>query len=1621
MHWAASELKGAEAERQSVDFAIFVATMINKRKLLKWVILTLILLPVVLVLLVAGLLYIPYVQDQAVRLASDKLTEQIGMPVSLERLRLSFPLSVSMRNLNVVAAPEDTLAHLGSLRLSVSAIPLLRGRVVCPRAEVEQLRLRLVDSASLGSTQLRLERLSADDLRVLPDEGLVRLSRFALEGGYVHYYSVAPSSTEEELPSIPWRILAEEIQLSDTSIEMHLPLDSLQLSTYVRSLSLGQLQADLERMRFELASLSLSAPSLCYNTHEAERPVGYLDPGAIELTGIYLQAQDMISEGSRLQLRLCGGEAKERSGFHLKNLSLRYAQDSLGIKLEDLSLGTEHSQLEGEVSLPWSVLDLNPETKLGIQLRGRLALADLMVFSAGRLEGFEGAERWRRSAYWRRASTLDLDLQVSGSLATLSLDRGSIHWPKILEASLVGQLEQVHRPEETSGFVQLSLHSGEYLPTLAELFAPKLFESYRLPEDMRIEGQIKAKRGDYSLELYGQEDEARIELEGHYKAQGHHYDGRVEIERLDLRHYMPRDSIGLLEASLELSGRGIDLFDTRTQAQLRGRLRRLQYGRLDLDSISIDGELALGALSLSVNSNNAGLDLGLQMDGLLSDGWLYSGIAIDGREIDLGALGGVDMPMDARFRLEGELRSDMKQGHQFSASLSDARMHWGSEAISTQAILFKAETSARGVSARLSSGELEVKIRLDRGLDALSLDLDRLSLQWQPVFSSLVEGRPSEATLSQLLSELPPMQASLKMGREHALRPYLARHRIALAALEGELSTGAASGLSGYLHLSDLRLDTLRIRSAKLDLSTLEHPWRMGLDSLASERAPRGGLRGSLARGRASRPIIDPSALCLHLYVDKPYYRNSKAFVVKSNLYLNLQRMELSGSMTDADERPIHSLSLGAAWLGDRYTLRLLEPQVRLSYQTLEVNPDNLIALNRQSKMLSADLSLKGQGGTFLSLKSKDTSPEVQDLNLIVRQLRLQDLRELGLPEVSGIVYADLRYLRRGDLDQQPAITGDLSVSELIYEGKPLGHFNSALFYEPRNNSSHYLTAEVGYSGDPLLSLHAIYYPDEAHEQIEGDLTLERLPLELANPFLSAFKLHLEGKLDGSLALSGKVSDPRLSGTLTSSAGSIYLQEYATRLRMDDRPLRFEGTQLHFDRYALRSQVDSLHPIYIDGSVEVLGERMAETDLRLQAKEITLLDEREPREGDQLLYGRLLASADMTLKGAAEALEVRGGLTLLSGTNCTYIFREGLLQEENRLDDLVRFVDLTDTLFAEKVQEVKNLGGLDVRLGIDIDPTVRFGVDLGAAGRDYMRIQGGGNLQLSIPPYGDMRLVGRYNMSGGGELRYTMPLIGTRTFSIDPSGYLSWNGEMSNPYVYFSASQRVKSTVTEAGGGTQRVNFLVGIRAEDHVERINLSFDLSAPENLSVQNSLLAMSQEERGKQAIGLLATGVYLADGGAGAKFNFDNALSALLQSQINKAAGDLLQGTDLNLGLEHSDGSDGGMRYTNYIYSFSRRFYNDRLRIVVGGKVQSGQEASNAQQQFIDNIAVEYQLDKAGHQHLRLYHKRITDDILEGEYSETGVGYILRRKLRTLADLWPWRRRSTRTTSEQSTEED
>jgi hypothetical protein len=198
------------------------------------------------------------------------------------------------------------------------------------------------------------------------------------------------------------------------------------------------------------------------------------------------------------------------------------------------------------------------------------------------------------------------------------------------------------------------------------------------------------------------------------------------------------------------------------------------------------------------------------------------------------------------------------------------------------------------------------------------------------------------------------------------------------------------------------------------------------------------------------------------------------------------------------------------------------------------------------------------------------------------------------------------------------------------------------------------------------------------------------------------------------------------------------------------------------------------------------------------------------------------------------------------------------------------------------------------------------------------------------------------------------------------------------------------------------VVFNCGVVITKTLNDMGVKFIIEAPEDNNVNGELATMSDEERGKVAVTMLTTGMYLTDGNTGG-FSMNSALSSFLQSEINNIAGSALKSLDLSVGIDNTTDASGTM-HTDYSFKFAKRFLDNRLKVEIGGKVSSGSSDYGGQKNsFFDNVTMEYRLNQNATQNVKIFYQQNVYDWLEGYTSLYGAGFVWRRKLANFWDIF------------------
>ena len=419
-------------------------------------------------------------------------------------------------------------------------------------------------------------------------------------------------------------------------------------------------------------------------------------------------------------------------------------------------------------------------------------------------------------------------------------------------------------------------------------------------------------------------------------------------------------------------------------------------------------------------------------------------------------------------------------------------------------------------------------------------------------------------------------------------------------------------------------------------------------------------------------------------------------------------------------------------------------------------------------------------------------------------------------------------------------------------------------------------------------------------------------------------------------------------------------------------------------------------PLTVNGSLNFANLDNIRLNTRISAQNYLLIDSKENMRSEA--YGKAYVNFLGVVRGPLESLEMRGKLDVLGSTDMTYILRDSPLTTDTQLDNLVKFTSFK----SKRVAEVERpaLTGFSMDLTMDIDEGAHIVCALNADHSNYVDLMGGGTLRMQYGAVDGLRLTGRYTLNNG-EMKYSLPVIPLKTFAIQDGSYVEFMGDAMNPRLNITATEETKASVSTDGGAGRSVTFNCGVKITKTLKDMGLEFIIEAPEDMSVNSDLQAMSKESRGKVAVTMLTTGMYLSENNTSA-FTMNSALSAFLQSEINSIAGSALRTLDLSVGLENSTDETGHM-HTDYAFKFAKRFWNNRLSISVGGKISTGPDVSGQNNSFFDNVELQYRTSDTSNQYLRLFYKRAVYDFLEGYVGQYGGGYMWKRKLQNFKDIF------------------
>ena len=1539
------------------------------KRALKWLGIA-ILAPVLLFFLLAALLYLPPVQNWAVKHVAAIASEKTGMEISVEHVNLEFPLNLGVEGVRVIKPQKDpstgeilqrdTVADIGKMVVDVQLKPLFRGQVEVDKLELNEVKLNTVEFISDTQIKGTVGKLEIESHGIDLKGEQLRVNTARLDGANLDIALSDTAQVDTTESTNKWRILVDDLSVNKSDVRVRLPGDTLQLAAHLGNTTVKNGSFDFGKGEYKVERFDWKDGELKYDDRFAKQLPDGMDFSHLSLYDINIGLDSLSfksggagnedssqpeskGDGSfSLQMNVREASMKEKSGVELRELTGNVELNEKRLRVSDLKMRTSESRLDGHLAMDLNTFDDENPGKLHATVDGTFGKQDLMRVMGKMPQKF--ARRWPNQP-------LTVKGVASGNLRQVKFDGLSVKLPSAFDVHASGFVTNPTDPDNMIADVDLNGKTDD-IGFLTELLPKDALDGVKIPRGIGVKGSVKARGKRYQANILATEDGGQLNANIDLDASNMTYTADLKARNLNPRHFLPSLDAGPFTGDVQLKGSGTDIFSKRTRLQANAKINKFRFAGYNLDGMKGTANISNGRIHAKVDSRNSLVNGLITIDGLTNTKNIQATIGADLAHADLQKLGLVDQPLSVSSCLHVDVATDMKDYYNVQGYLSDITIRDSSRVYRPDDVTLDVLMRRDTTHAVIDCGDFHLRADASGNYKRLMKQTDRLVKQMQQDF------KQRKIDLAAIRKTLPNATVNLNTGSTNFIVKMLERQGITFRDADIDLTSSPITGLNGNVAINKLNADSILLDTVRFYIRT---------DST-----------NITYRGQIQNNPGHPQYVFNALF---------DGYMLDNGAGVNL---------TLYDERERTGVKLGALVeaLDSGLVAHIRTDDPILGYKKFKVNEDNYFFLGN-NKRISAKMDLQASDGQGIQIYTNDENKDaLQDLTASLHRFDLQQVLSVlpYAPDITGIMNGDFHIIKD---ENDMSVSSSLSIDNLTFERNPMGNLSSEFVYIPKGDGSHYVDGILFKDEAEVGTITGTYNP-KGKGDLDATLSLNHLPLSLANGFIPDQIIGFQGYAQGDLSVKGSLDKPQVNGQVDLDSCYLVSEPYGIALRFSNDPVQIVGSHLTLKDYLLYAYNDK--PIRVNGTVDFSDLDRMKMDMRMVGRNVQIIKAKETPKS--IAYGKAFVNLVASLNGDVDKLRMRGRLDVLSTTDMSYVLRDSPLTTDNQMDELVKFTDFTDT--TSTVVSRPSPSGFEMDMTIDVSSGAHIMAYLNADHSNFVDLMGGGTLRMQYNNVDELQLRGKYTLNNG-EMKYSLPIIPLKTFTIKEGSYIEFTGDPMNPRLNITATEIVKAPVSNDQGIGESKTFECGVVITKTLNDMGLEFILNA-EDQQLQEELQSMGAEHRGKLAVSLLATGMYMADGNTNS-FSMNSALSAFLNSQINNITGKALRTLDLSVDIDNSMDAAGNS-HMDYSFRFAKRFWNNRLKISVGGRVSSGSEINEQNKSFFDNFDLEYRLDNTANKYITGFYKNNVYDWLEGYTQQYGIGFTWRRTLQTLGDIFKFK---------------
>ncbi len=1547
--------------------------------------------------------YIPWVQNKAADLAAEYASEKTGMDISVGDVRVKFPLDVTATDVQVIDQNGDTLFKADEVKANVKPKPLLDKKVEVDNASLKGAKSQIKTDDGSMDLDVDVDDAKIDKAKVDLNNNKVDVGNAALKGGKakMSYKPEKKKPDPDKEPSKPWKVNANKVTADDVDFKMdmkptvdkldakvgHAEAKDVKVDTGNQTVDVGELDVEKADVNYQHPSekdakkyrkdhpmpketpkkeeddkpwkvnagkirVKDSKGKYSQTDKKPNKPGTTLDPDNIEVEDVNADIDNFEYDGENLKVPVKHLSGKERSGLQVKDASGTVNKNKNGLDLNDVKLKTKGSDIKMNAHVDQDMLDGKPNGKATIDTDSKIDLNEvekLVPEARKALKDIPHNKPVRVKAKARgnekRVDIHSLDADVPGIGRVKG--KGTIYNPT--------DMDRMKADLDT----EVDLRDPSVLNKMLGL------KDVKLPP-MKMSGKINKEGCKWvARNLRVSTGGGTLLGDGYYDVCNENYDVDAAFNNFPVKSFLPDYDVRNLTGSINARGHGFDFTDcgsTWTDATVN--LASVRYNGTHYGNLKARGKLRGGYADVYAQSANRGCDLDVNAHGTIcNDHYVFTA---DGnvRDLDLKRLGMYDGQCNGSTRLHAEGDINLRT-QEWDADLTLNDLDWRLD--SNLLVADEARASLYSTPWQtcftFENEDNYAHLNAPSGIMPLIEDFQRTAQEVQRQY------KDRWLDVERLKAPMPRFDFDMHMGADGIVQRYVQQHEMDFRHISCEINRDSTLTINGRalgISSGTTNIDTITINAHELNNTYLAFNAHMGNRPGTWDEFARVDIEGGL-KGHA---------------IDFMFHQQN------------------------IKDETGYRLGCNANLAEDQVKMRLFGKDPVIGYRNWTFNDDNYVNVDYRSRMIDANLHLKSDSSSLELLTTRIPGDSTENILLNIDNLRLEEWTRIVpmLGRTSGTLNANIDVNWDGTNADGD---GTIDIKDFYYNGKHEGDvtLNADFDLDPATATTR-LTADLILDGKQSLVIEGSLNDANADSPFNMTAQFNRFPLVRANAFIPGDYIWLDGYAVGNMDISGSLDNPRVNGYLVADSATLNLPRYGSSLKFANDRIPVEDNVITFNNYRLTGANRS--PVIINGTVDLRDMNNMAIDLRAQGREVQFMN--SDQDEYTQLFGKGLADIDATVKSYGNIMSVRANATLLNGSNITYVMKDDISQLSTAVDEnMVTFTDFNDTSGKQTILVTASGGSAtDIQANIQVDEGAKINVFLSEDGQNRATIDGSGRLKYSVDFAGRNNLTGSYVISSG-NLRYTPPLISQKNFNIASGSTISWTGDMLNPQLNLKGTERLKTSVSTEKEGARPVGFVIEATVGGTLSNIDLQFDLSCEGDIAVQNELQSMSDNQRSQAAINLLLYNTYSGTNSAGNINNLtaSTALFSFLQSKLNAWAAKTLPGVDLSFGINQYQGARAGGTETSYSYRLAKSLFNDRFKIVVGGEYSTdAAEAEHIADRLFNDVSLEYYLNDNASRYLKLFRHASYENVLEGQVTETGIAYVLKRKLTNLKNLFTFK---------------